>query len=521
YTHGANTYTPIKTTCTVGEAWADLAWQMGLNYIPADSPFDLLRLLNGTADLPQNATCAQAAAALAGAMGGNCLITRAGKLTVKRYSVVDHDVYLLSDEDALLADGGALLSVRSGYRLIPYAGGATGDTAPLTITGLAMQKTVENGAEQQTLTYSAGDGSLTFTNQLATQEITDAAFSALSGLTFHGGSYRLPGGLQLEPGDLLTVQSAEGDFVAACMALNMTLDGGCQTNITSGTGPSAGGQVGQVGRAINQITADIGRFRQVFADYVQADTIRGKTIYAGGLDNVNGQFIVQDADGNEIGRWDNDGVTLDDGRFAVDGSYTWNITDGGYPNTTHDLKNVVRNGAFYAYEDGGTALPRVSVWPCGMMLYRNNGSAWTTYAGLLVGRHGDGTMYNYFVMRNNSSSPNIAMWGETGNVSITGTLTQGSDRRLKADIRDVPEELIDAFLALTPRLYTLLASGKECAGFVAQEVQGTPLEDILVVRREEDDLLMLDYNSLHALELAAIQRQEDRIARLEELYGRL
>ena len=102
---------------------------------------------------------------------------------------------------------------------------------------------------------------------------------------------------------------------------------------------------------------------------------------------------------------------------------------------------------------------------------------------------------------------------------MTGTLTQGSDRRLKSDIREVPDELIDAYLALVPRLYTLNASGKACAGLVAQEVQGTPLEELLVVRREDSDLLMLDYTSLHALELAALQRMQTRLTALEARNG--
>lgn len=98
---------------------------------------------------------------------------------------------------------------------------------------------------------------------------------------------------------------------------------------------------------------------------------------------------------------------------------------------------------------------------------------------------------------------------------VNGTVSSGSDRRLKEDIRDIPEELVDAFLELTPRAYTMIASGKECAGFIAQEVEGTPLERLLVMRRSRDGLLSLDYTSLHALSLAAVQRIYRRLTDLE------
>lgn len=98
---------------------------------------------------------------------------------------------------------------------------------------------------------------------------------------------------------------------------------------------------------------------------------------------------------------------------------------------------------------------------------------------------------------------------------VNGTVSSGSDRRLKENIRDIPETYVDAYLELAPRLYTMIASGKECAGMIAQEVQGTPLEEVLVVQQGGDGLLALDYTSLHALSMAAIQRICRRLAAVE------
>ena len=50
---------------------------------------------------------------------------------------------------------------------------------------------------------------------------------------------------------------------------------------------------------------------------------------------------------------------------------------------------------------------------------------------------------------------------------------------------------------------------------------GISPKQTLIFEDSETGLLMLDYTSLHALELAALQRMEERLKRLEEiLYGR-
>lgn len=69
-------------------------------------------------------------------------------------------------------------------------------------------------------------------------------------------------------------------------------------------------------------------------------------------------------------------------------------------------------------------------------------------------------------------------------------------------------------MALKPKTYRLKAGGKKAFGFVAQDVQRTPLADALV-QETESGMLHLDYTSLHALEVAALQRMRGEIDALK------
>ena len=51
-----------------------------------------------------------------------------------------------------------------------------------------------------------------------------------------------------------------------------------------------------------------------------------------------------------------------------------------------------------------------------------------------------------------------------------------SDKALKTNVRDLSEkELQETFDAVEPRMYDRIEGGKDQIGFIAQEVQATPL----------------------------------------------
>jgi len=83
--------------------------------------------------------------------------------------------------------------------------------------------------------------------------------------------------------------------------------------------------------------------------------------------------------------------------------------------------------------------------------------------------NGTGIMYALYSQVYNSSD-----WAGyfVGNVHVTGTLTQGSDEKLKKDIQNCQDGLAEV-VRLAPRTYKLIedGSGGDHYGFVAQEVE--------------------------------------------------
>lgn len=130
---------------------------------------------------------------------------------------------------------------------------------------------------------------------------------------------------------------------------------------------------------------------------------------------------------------------------------------------------------------------------------------------------------NYAWSYGGSSFP-MTLAGPSGNLIITGTLTQGSDRRIKRDIKPIsPSEGTRWLLASTPVEYTI--GGQWSAGFIAQEqIAAGFSKGITHVRNEELEgefdspdkrQFVLDMQSRIAYLTAALQDALGRIDRLE------
>ena len=111
----------------------------------------------------------------------------------------------------------------------------------------------------------------------------------------------------------------------------------------------------------------------------------------------------------------------------------------------------------------------------------------------------------------------------SGNILATGAITAGSsssssDARLKANIKDF-SYTSDLLLALKPREwdwneYSHLEG--HSAGIVAQEIQGLMPYAVGSVSDEKfGEHLTMNYDTLHALEIAGLQDHESRIRQLE------
>lgn len=262
YVYGGITAIPSGTENTAADCLRTLAKQMSLAV--EDGTITQSDLLPLTMDnLPTNASCATALALVAGCLGGNAVITRWGELAVVPYSFADLEA-------------------------TPYEGNDVADATQYTATGLAFIRsdTDESGGVTES-TFLAGDGSLRLENDLASQTAADYAFARISGLTVCGGTFTIPGGLLLEPGDIITVVTGGGRSVA-CMELTMEIDGGVKTSITSYGGETLGGVTGSLNQRVNNaLNAADTAMRQVVAERAAREKaleeLDGKLSTASGL----------------------------------------------------------------------------------------------------------------------------------------------------------------------------------------------------------------------------------------------
>jgi hypothetical protein len=191
-----------------------------------------------------------AAGYVAGLIGANAMISRSGQLTIRKISAVD-------------------------FESEPYSGGAQAQNRDFTVTGITMLReeilTVQNedgsaGEEESVTEYGAGDGTLLISNPMADQAAADRSFDALKGLTFRPGSYSFPGGILLEPGDLIRIHSMDGSYDVLCAMIGMAIDGGVKTTVTCGGAIQKGGAQGAINQALAILTADFARIRKLVAD---------------------------------------------------------------------------------------------------------------------------------------------------------------------------------------------------------------------------------------------------------------
>ncbi|MFQ5572482.1 MAG: tail fiber domain-containing protein, partial [Rhodothermales bacterium] len=153
-------------------------------------------------------------------------------------------------------------------------------------------------------------------------------------------------------------------------------------------------------------------------------------------------------------------------------------------------------------------------------------------ASLVLGRNNviTGTINSWvstdpvLVVGNGSSTANRAnafTLLKNGNLTIAGTLTQNSDRRLKTDIHPLSDAL-SAIMRLQPVRYRFRAGTNRPQGvqigLIAQEVQAVFPE---LVREEADGYLSLSYANLSAVLVQALKEQQAQIDTLQERLERL
>lgn len=240
-------------------AFALIATRMGVEAAPeAVEQLTGILIAGGMGNLPEETSLSAVAGYIAGLVGGNALIDRSGRLTVRQIRQVD-------------------------YQTEPYDGGANAQSQDFTVSGLTLQREDivkssyddgSSGDHVELAEYSAGDGTLLIGNPLADQAAADRAFGVLEGLTFRPGTYAIPGGILLEPGDVITVRSMDGAYRVATVMLTLELDGGAKATVACGGYAPEGGAQGAINQALAALTADFARLRSLVAENARITSAR-------------------------------------------------------------------------------------------------------------------------------------------------------------------------------------------------------------------------------------------------------
>lgn len=136
------------------------------------------------------------------------------------------------------------------------------------------------------------------------------------GLTAQLNKYSAVGGLTPAQSQALMVTARQAQEALQNLDNSLTqqeifdrlTDGGLEQGLAlEATMPS----LGAAGEKKLYLNLDYARFGKLVADFIQ-----GGTLTLGGLDNADGVLRVLDADGDEIGSWDNAGITLNKGAIA-------------------------------------------------------------------------------------------------------------------------------------------------------------------------------------------------------------
>lgn len=209
-----------------------------------------IEIVDGFAGIKAETSNSAVAGYIAGLIGGNAIITRAGQLAIRGYS-------------------------QTNWKTEPYSGGASAENTDFAVMGITLQKeytvtsinsdgtTVEG---ESTAEYVSGDGTLMVGNPLADQAAADRAFATLASILFRPGSYSFPSGLLLEPGDIFTVESMDGTYQVAATTIRMSFDGGVKTTVACGGAVKTGGATGTINQALKTLCADFARLRSLVAE---------------------------------------------------------------------------------------------------------------------------------------------------------------------------------------------------------------------------------------------------------------
>lgn len=264
----------------------------------------------------------------------------------------------------------------------------------------------------------------------------------------------------------------------------------------------------------------------ITAGHLSANRIQGGTLTLGGNNNGNGVIVVYDADGNEVGRWDKDGISAI-GTF--ESIYKWNYDPGpgGGGVRAVTTETLFDSGCVYFYGDTGDTYARGAIGLSYILQPRYGGFTDPTTAPLNIT-----VDYNSAIkfVRKTSASGNqynsITVFDATHQPQINST----SSKRFKHDITDKIDDELDAH-----RLYKLVMkqfvynddhepqyqdmTGETLPGFIAEDV--AEIYPSAVIHDWKGDIESWDERRIIPGMLKLIQEQHEEIEDLKERLAKL
>ncbi len=260
--------------------------------------------------------------------GANALMTRAGNLKLCR-----------------LEQTGLQIGAQRYYE-----SGLTLEGADFTLGALEVDvqstETGENGTQESRQVFSAQlEGQtqgIRLTSPWMDQSAFDGLWQAWQGKSWRPAQVTFLGDVRLDPGDLIAVTDRAGtSYTLAVMGLEHSFDGGWRTTVRCSAPQESGGAAAQsVSQAISGLKTDLGRFRRLYADNLDATQAQIRHITTedvvgeyGTINLAEGTFAFGDAliwDGSRLtvkGVLDSEEGTI--GGWTIDGKTLYSISSGG------------------------------------------------------------------------------------------------------------------------------------------------------------------------------------------------
>ena len=228
----------------------------------------------------------------------------------------------------------------------------------------------------------------------------------------------------------------------------------------------------------------------ITAGQMLADRIRGGTLELGGKGlGKDGVIIIKNTDGEELARFDKNGITINEGNINMtSGSITlpgFKLTSGGVLTLDGTSNNTTV----------GANLINVNTLRVADQIMAS------------------GASFNIGGMYSTGSYVHGSFMGD-----FHGSFYETSDRRKKKRIRPLKDgQALALVLGLNPQIYVMKETGEPMMGFVAQDVEKLQKQlgiDLPLTSIDKDGYYCIPYMNYIALLTGAIQAQQKRIDRL-------